>query len=127
MRFRFFLPFLVAYRRARRENRALRLQLAAERERHRQREEALVDRVLTAANQYGLPEAKPQPARRPPKPVIAPIAKPANALEEAELEFYEQCAVEAGFSPSRGVLDWAREREKRREMAEFDEDEEIAS
>ncbi len=116
------VSLLAALRRARRKIRTLEAQFAAEIDRNRRREEALLDRVLTAANQYGLPEIKRQPVQSRSIPTAAPIAQPKNALEAAQLEFYEQCAAEAGFSPSRGLLDWQKARE-RREMTDFDDEE----
>lgn len=110
-RFRLTLWALVALRRVRSENRTLRAEL----QKSRVREIALLDRVLTAANQYGLPDTLPTAKKRRPQPQPSGI-EPENELERAELEFYEQSALEVGLPASDGISKWRKMAGERRQM-----------
>lgn len=82
----------------REENARLREQLDTERQRHLDREERLIDQVLTAAGRYGIKERS---LNSPELPVAQPIPPPSvlTALEEAQLKAFLESAVEEGRSP----------------------------
>lgn len=75
---------------------AERTRLDQERERHLQREDSLVDRILTGANKHGLSERTVEP-QKPVKRVLEP--QPLSAEDEATRSYYAQCARSAGLSP----------------------------
>jgi len=121
MRSRYTLRLLISNRRLRRENRRLRLELQAEQQNGRQWLEAMVDRVLTASGQYGLPPrqkaSQPKKTRR-----IEPI-EPQNEMERALLEHYQESARDAGVPAAQAIKDWQKAVTARRQMEELEESE----
>lgn len=74
--------------------------LRQERERARQREDALLDRVLTAAGRHGIAQVTQSPKEKPEvKPVI-------TAIDEARLAALRDAAVRAGRPASDGDAMW---------------------
>jgi hypothetical protein len=83
------------------ERRALRRRVAelekalhAEAQRNREREDELINSVLTAAGRYGLAPRRADVQSFTPPPLKA--SSPLNAIEEAQLEAYRQAARDAG-------------------------------
>lgn len=115
------LALLVGLRRTRSrlrasERRADRLaaELSAERARNREREDHLVNGVVTAAGRYGLPPRapEPEPAAHAEPSVQSADATHAlgdlSAYDEAELEMYEEEAAAAGKTRADGRALWLK-------------------
>lgn len=76
--------------------------LETERERNRQREERLVDRIATSKGSY--------PVTEPKKREVPKQEPQLTAVEEAELEMFQQSAVENGYSAEMGRRMWEKKR-----------------
>jgi len=82
------------------ENAKLRKELESERQRHRDREERLIDQILTAAGRYGIKE-RSIPTQDNNQQLPPPM--PLSALEEAQRNAFLESAAEEGRPPQEAM------------------------
>ena len=90
------------------ENKTLRAQLLAERQRHQEREERLLDRVLTAAQTRPISDQPRPPAEG--RSQLPSELHELTSLQRAECEEWMRAAEETGRSRLEGESRWWRTR-----------------